>query len=58
MANKPSIKFHFGASNDDIAVDHMVFTRHKLDKGGFTKLRRILVGALEQIGYFRKGGRA
>lgn len=57
MQTKPSIKFHFGASNDDIAVDGQTFTRHKLDKGEFTTLRRILIGALEKIGYFRKEGR-
>lgn len=48
----PRIRFHYGASNDDIAVDDQVFTRHKLSRPERGKLRRILIQALEAVGYF------
>lgn len=54
MTSKPSITIRFGALHDTINVDGTEFTRHKLDRGSFTKLRRIVVGALEKIGYFGK----
>lgn len=57
MNTKPNITIRFGASHDDIAVDGNSFTRHKLARGERSKLRRIVIGALEKVGYFAKGGR-
>jgi hypothetical protein len=56
MKAKPQITIHYGASNDDVTVDGAAFTFHKLDRSEKSKLRRIIVGALEGIGYFQKGG--
>lgn len=54
----PTISIHYGASNDDIAVDGQTFTRHKLDRPARGKLRRIIIKALEAVGYFdRKEGK-
>lgn len=54
MTKKPEISMHFGAAHDDITVDGSTFTRHKLTRADFTSMRRIVVGVLERIGYFRR----
>jgi hypothetical protein len=52
---KPSITFRFGAAHDDITVDGRTFVRHKFSRAEQGSMRRIVVGALESIGYFQKG---
>jgi hypothetical protein len=52
---KPSITIRFGAAHDDITVDGQTFTRHKFTRSEQGTMRRIVVGALETIGYFQKG---
>lgn len=54
---RPTIIIHFGASNDDIAVDGNVFTRNQLSRADQGFLRRVVIGALEKSGYFTKGAR-
>lgn len=57
MARKPNIVIRYGAAHDSIEVDGHSFDRGALDRQERSKLRKIVVGALEKIGYFRKGGR-
>lgn len=58
MARKPEIAIRYGAAHDDVTVDGNTFVRHKLPRQDQTKLRKIVVGALEKVGYFRKSERS
>ena len=53
----PTISIRYGASHDDVVVDGQTFTRHELSRPQQGKLRRLIVGALESVGYFIKGTR-
>lgn len=52
--NKPSIRLHFGASNDDIAVDGHTFTRHKLSKKDFAFVRNVVIDSLIKVGSVKR----
>lgn len=56
MKQKPTITIHYGASHDDIAVDGHVFRRGSFSRSDQTSMRRIVVGALDRIGYFTAKG--
>ena len=51
---RPSIRLHFGASNDDISVDGHTFTRHKLTKKEFTFVRNVVIDALLKVGAIKR----
>ena len=54
MLKKPAITIRYGSTHDDVEVDGSAFTRHKLDRSSQSRLRRIVIGALEKVGYFLK----
>lgn len=57
MHKKPDIRIRYGASTSTVTVDGHVFDRAPLNRADDAKLRHILVGALEKIGYFATKGR-
>lgn len=50
MITAPSIRLHFGASNDDIMVDGHTFVRHRLTRKEFGFLRNVVIDALIKVG--------
>ncbi|WP_417623167.1 hypothetical protein [Parasphingorhabdus sp.] len=56
MITAPSIRLHFGASNDDITVDGHTFTRHKLSKKDFSFLRNVVIDTLLKVKAIRRRG--
>lgn len=56
MIATPSIRLHFGASNDDITVDGHTFIRHKLSKKDFSFLRNVVIDTLLKVKAIRRRG--
>lgn len=50
---KPSITIHYGASNDDISVNEMVFVRHQYSGEQRYQIRRDITQHLKRAGYFK-----
>lgn len=51
---RPTIRLHFGASNDDISVDGHTFVRHRLSKKEFSFIRNVVIDALLKIGAIKR----
>lgn len=52
--NNPVISIHYGASNDDITVDGVKFTRHKLERSEQRFLRNVVIDSLLKVGRIKR----
>lgn len=52
MPKYPSITLRIGAAYDTVTVDGHTFDRAAMDRPSRRKLTRLVVGGLEQSGYF------
>jgi hypothetical protein len=53
MKMKPSITMHYGAAHNDITVDAKTFELNRLSAKDHGFIRRVVVGGLDTVGYFK-----